>query len=138
MFPFRRIPAFKVCLALASVFALSGLLMSVRADEPLVTGKNISPASAGTQTGVGSLPMNMALSPDGKYALVTSMGFREQLSAIATDTGVLAGQITFGAPGAKTDSANGLYYGLAVAPISGGGATVYAAQGANASIAALP
>ena len=121
----------------------------------LVTGKQITPAGTAAAN-VGSLPMNMVLTPDGKYALVSDMGFREYLTCLNTSTGQLAQSITstppaptdgtvakppvsksliaFGAPYTKTV---GLYYGLAVKSNSDGTYTAYAAQGANATIAVI-
>ena len=99
--------------------------------------------------------MNMVLTPDGKYALVSDMGFREYLTCLNTSTGKLAQPIT-STPPAPTDGSvalppvsksliafgkpysntNGLYYGLAVKSNGDTPATytVYAAQGANAPL----
>jgi YVTN family beta-propeller protein len=76
------------------------------AFRPLPTGRWITPE--GLQQGVGSFPTNMALSPDGKYAIVTDTSYREYLSVLDSDTGELVSQIDFN--GGK----KGLYYGLAV------------------------
>src|SRR5271166_4397430 len=105
--------------------ALSGLL---------VTGKYISSPQLGTQLNVGSLPMNIVLSPDGKYALVSDMGFDQSLTAINTKTGGFVSNIDY--PNCNycpVQTTNGLYYGLAF----GSGGTLYAAQGGNNTIDVL-
>ena len=89
-------------------------------EQQLVTGLSITPA-AGVSQEVGSLPMNIALSTDGKYAVTTDMGFRQALWAIGTADGKGTSHLDFSKQGDK----NGLYYGLAV----GQDGTVYAAQG---------
>ena len=47
------------------------------AQSQLLIGRKISPA--GTNTEIGSLPMNIILSPDGKYAITSDMGFKSVL-----------------------------------------------------------
>ncbi len=150
---------------LAGGLLAGGLLPSARAAAgaaptglnatQLVTGKQITPQGTGTQN-VGSLPMNMVLTPDGKYALVSDMGFREYLTCLNTSTGLLAQPITSTPPvptdgtvagppvsksliafGAPYSNRVGLYYGLAVKSNSDGTYTAYAAQGQNATIAVI-
>lgn len=128
----------------------------------LPTGKQITQPLLGTTQDVGSLPVNIVLTPDGKYAIASDMGFREYLTCLNTAAnpanGTVAGQlaqpITAPAPqptdgtvpgpptskslaayGQAYGGSNGLYYGLAVAANTGGGYTVYAAQGTNHTIA---
>ena len=147
---------------MAGGFLMTSLLPAARADtaaaglEPtqLVTGKRITPPQTGSQN-VGSLPMNMILTPDGKYALVSDMGFREYLTCLNAKTGQIAqpetlpptptdGSVT-GPPtskaliafGAPYTSRNGLYYGLAIKGNTDGTYTVYASQGANGTIAVI-
>ena len=78
--------------ALTGSVLLSALVPMAHADglapTQLVTGKMISPV--GTTQNVGSLPMNMILTPDGKYALVSDMGFREYLTCLNAKTGRIA------------------------------------------------
>jgi DNA-binding beta-propeller fold protein YncE len=93
----------------------------------LVTGKSIVSPPLGTQQNVGSLPMNMILSPNGKFAVVTDMGFRQSLWSIDTRKGDGVAHIDF--PNNVAPS-NGLYYGLAF----GNTTTLYVAQGANDTI----
>ena len=82
---------------------------------PLVTGKRISPA--GTHTDVGSFPANMAVSPNGKFIVVTNTGYRQQLSVLDAKDGHLVSQLDFNAnlPNERRKKAS-LYYGLAFAP----------------------
>ncbi|MDR3692500.1 MAG: alkaline phosphatase family protein [Fimbriimonas sp.] len=74
----------------------------------LVTGKYIAPA--GDAIEVGSFPVNMKLSPDGRFIVVTDCGFREQLSVIDASTGRLLSKKEF--VGTRR-AQSGLYYGLA-------------------------
>jgi DNA-binding beta-propeller fold protein YncE len=93
------------------------------------------------------MPMNLVMSPDGRFALVSDMGLRQSLWSIRTSDGVGVSHVEFSnrAPAQpfgenagpterrRSDRSNGLYYGLAIAEDR----TVYAAQGAHDSIAAL-
>jgi YVTN family beta-propeller protein len=122
---------------------------------PLVTGKAISPKPQTSQD-VGNLPMNLALTPDGRYIISSDMGFHEAVWAIRTSDGKGVSHVDYEsranprtqrpatspvAGEASTDDpapsgspkTNGLYYGLAIAKDN----TVYAAQGAHDSIALL-
>ncbi|MGD0767805.1 MAG: alkaline phosphatase family protein [Tepidisphaeraceae bacterium] len=123
------------------------------APIPLNTGKIITPATQ-TSWDVGHLPMNLALTPDGKYVLASDMGYRQSLWSIrvADGQGVSHLDFNYRAPRKKRAAAsspagenadaptvpgspesNGLYYGLAVGPDH----IAYAAQGAHDSIAVL-
>jgi YVTN family beta-propeller protein len=120
---------------------------------PLVTGKAISPTTQSVQN-VGSMPMNLAISPDGKFIITTDIGYRESLWSIAISNGKgishvdfrnvarksatspttePAGEDTFEVTQSGSLKSNGLYYGLAIA----NDRTVYAAQGNHDSIAVL-
>jgi len=119
---------------------------------PLNTGKFITPATQSSWD-VGNMPMNLALTAGGRYALVSDMGYHQSLWSIRTSDGKGVSHIDFEPPkvkkakrpmkpGGEDDDAptppgspksNGLYYGLAV----GDGNVVYAAQGAHDSIAVL-
>lgn len=79
----------------------------------LPTGKLIRPI--GTHVEVGSYPSNMILSPDGRFAVVSTMGFREYLSVISTDNGKLVSQLPFNKENGDKPR-DGLYYGLSFAP----------------------
>ena len=97
---------------------------------PLVTGHTIDPRLATTQN-VGSIPFNMILSPDGKYAITTDQGYRQMLCSIRTSDGVGVSSLEY--PRLPLDEQNGLYYGLAMTPDG----TLYAAQGADDAISVL-
>ena len=104
--------------------------------NPLVTGKSITLPALGTQTNVGSLPMNMILTPDGKFAISSDMGFRQSLHVLSTTTGKDA------APPLSFDyyvpnGLPGMYYGLAAQSNSDGSSTVYVSEGAGAGIAVV-
>ena len=78
--------------------------------------------------------MNIVLSPDGKYALVSDMGFEESLTAINAKNGGFVSNIDY--PNCNYcyyQNTNGLYYGIAFGP----NGAVYAAQGGNNSIDVL-
>jgi len=125
------------------------------APIPLNTGKIITP-SAQTSWEVGDLPMNLALTPDGKYVLASDMGYRQSLWTIRVADGQGVSHLDFNYHGPKgkkkhagsslpagenseaptvpgSAQSNGLYYGLAIGP----GHVAYAAQGAHDSIAVL-
>ncbi|MBV9852148.1 MAG: hypothetical protein JO250_20980 [Armatimonadetes bacterium] len=95
----------------------------------LPTGKRITLPPLGSQQNVGSLPMNMIATPDGKYAVVSDMGFREKLSVVRTSDGAVTSALFLGNPILGTNP-DGLYYGLAVKANGSGGYTLYAARGA--------
>lgn len=115
--------------AVAGACAALALARASGAGEQLITGKTITPA--GTQQNVGSLPMNLVLSPDGKYAVCTDMGFHQFLTSLRTDDGTQVSNLEY--PTTNADRTNGLYYGLAF----GGNNTLYAAQGEHQTVAVL-
>ena len=121
-------------LALAAVCSAGFTnVMSAQQTQQLITGKKISPI--GTNTQLGNLPMNMIKSPDGKYAIVSDMGFNQWLSSVNISTGAVISQVDFGQQPVTTSY--GLYYGLAFAPGNGPNYTLYAAMGENQTIAVL-
>jgi YVTN family beta-propeller protein len=105
------------------------------ADTPLSTGRLINPDALSKQN-VGSLPVNLVPSADGRYALSTDGGYRQALWAIRTADGQGVSHVAFpnvkGANAKADQKTNGLYYGLACAP-----GLVYAAQGGHDHIAVL-
>src|SRR5215831_2541917 len=106
-------------------------LVGAQMSDQLVTGKRITTPPLGKLTNVGSLPMNLILSPSGKFAVSTDMGLRQSLWSIHTSDGTAASHFDFpNNPGPKATS-NGLYYGLAFKPDG----TLYAAQGSNDTVA---
>ena len=150
------------CVALlgAAAVALLGSPAGAQNPNPLVTGKRITLPPLGVQTNVGSLPMNMILTPDGRYAVSTDMGFRQGLVCVSAVTGTLAQPVTAPAPtnpdgspaglplsrsilqfgAAKADGSygpQGLYYGLAVQSNGDGTSTLYASEGASNAVAVV-
>jgi YVTN family beta-propeller protein len=103
------------------------------ADEGsrLVTGRSIDPAAAQSAQDVGSLPVNMVLAPGGKFAVTTGQGYRQMIWSVRVEDGKGVARVNF--PKNATRPSNGLYYGLAFGPDG----TLYAAQGADDSIAVL-
>ncbi|HEY3268438.1 MAG TPA: alkaline phosphatase family protein [Armatimonadota bacterium] len=95
----------KACYAL---FAL--VLTGPLSAAPLPTGASITPS--GVHTPVGCFPANLALSPNGRYVVVTDIGSRSQLSVLNAATGALVSQIGFNRSheGGGKDA---LYVGLA-------------------------
>ena len=75
------------------------------------------------------MPMNVILSPDGKYAVTTGCGNREHLCSIRVEDGKQVGKIDFRNTSLKPT--NGLYYGLAF----GRDGKIYAAEGAAGKVA---
>src|SRR5205085_10560411 len=65
-----------------------------REVEPLVTGRAIEPKFDASQN-VGSIPINLIATHDGRYALCTDQGFRQFLSCIRTDDGTLTSRIEY-------------------------------------------
>ncbi|MGO9124686.1 MAG: alkaline phosphatase family protein [Terriglobales bacterium] len=113
---------------------LLSLSVTSMAQTRLVTGKSITYPPLGTQLNVGSLPMNIVLTPDGKHALVSDMGFEESLTVVNAQTGQFVSNVDY--PNCNYcyyQNTNGLYYGIAF----GSNGTVYAAQGGNNSIDVL-
>jgi YVTN family beta-propeller protein len=98
---------------------------------PLSTGRWIDPKAAGSSQTVGEMPLNMAITPDGQYAVTTCDGYTERICTVRIADGKEAGSLEFDNP--KAHKTNGLYYGLAFGP----GGALYAAQGAAARVAVL-
>ena len=119
--------------------SLLGAAAHAQTANPLPTGKKITLPPLGPQTNVGSLPMNVILTPDGKYAITTDMGFRQSLHAISTTTGKdVSAPLVFGKDnGDGTYGPPGLYYGLAVQSNGDGSSTLYASEGASSAIAVV-
>jgi YVTN family beta-propeller protein len=102
-----------------------------RADAPLPTGRWLEGGFAEASQDVGSLPVNLLLSPDGKYAVTTGAGSRQELWSIGTADGRGVSHLDYQT--SADDKENGLYYGLAF----GEKGTLYAAQGAAGRVAVL-
>src|SRR5690242_20246816 len=99
-----RTGAFLLCAALTLTS-----IASHAQPNPLITGKRIVLPSTGVQQEVGSLPMNLVLTPDERFAVCSDMGFRQSLWTIDTRTGKGVSHLDF-----PRGSTNGLYYGLAM------------------------
>lgn len=133
-----RIPGLRfgpLCLLMGALVlsALSAMAQTVF-QRTLVTGKSITWPPLGTQLNVGSLPMNVILSPDGRFALVGDIGFDQALTAVSATTGAFVSNVDY--PNCNycpSQTTNGLYYGLAF----GDNNTLYAAQGGNNTIDVL-
>ena len=102
----------------------------------LVNGRRITPA--GTTSGpIGGMPLNIALSPDGKYAVTTSSCLDARLSTIRMRDGAIVGSLTFPADDPRIPN-GGLFYGLVFDPTPRDGKYVlYAAQGAYGDVAVV-
>ncbi|HEY2761179.1 MAG TPA: hypothetical protein VGI75_10555, partial [Pirellulales bacterium] len=66
----------------------------VHADNPLNTGKSISPSQISRQD-VGSLPINVLASPDGNYLITTDMGTQQALWSIRAADGKGVSHVDF-------------------------------------------
>jgi YVTN family beta-propeller protein len=109
---------------------LAGLVPLERAAEPLVTGRFLAPPSSPPAV-IGGMPLNLQLSPDGRYAVATTAGYRQGLYAIRTSDGTVGWHLDFDP--SPTAPANGLYYGLCF----GSDGTLFASQGMAHRIARL-
>jgi DNA-binding beta-propeller fold protein YncE len=126
---------------LAAALAFAGCRSSesnyhTEKTDRLVTGKSINPTTLASQD-VGSLPVNLIASVDGRYAISTDAGYRQSLWSIRIADGMGVSSVPFPHKRTKTattqEKSRGLYYGLAAAPDG----TIYAAQGAHDTIAVL-
>ncbi len=111
-------------------------------DQPVMegadrvsTGKTIALDPLSSQN-VGSLPVNLISSADGKFVISTDAGSREALWVIRASDGEGMSHVAFnnkrGAGATPAEKSVGLYYGLAAGP-----GVVYAAQGNHNEIAVL-
>jgi len=101
-----------------------------------VNGRAITPA--GTTSGsVGGMPLNIVLSPDGKYAITTSSGMIALLCSLKVSDGTVVNSVSFPTMNANNPN-NGLFYGLVFDPNpSNNTYTLYAAQGTYGTVAVL-
>src|SRR5208283_3712355 len=121
-------------LMLAAMLLTSSSSLAQTVSQLLVTGKSIILTPLGVQQNVGSLPMNIILSADGKYAIVSDMGFDQSLTVIDAKTGSFVSNIDYpNCNYCQQQTTTGLYYGIAL----GSNGTVYAAQGGNNTIDVL-
>lgn len=121
----------KICLlCLLSVMLLTSVTSMAQesSSHTLVTGKSIIWPPLGTQLNVGSLPMNVTLSPDGTYAVVSDMGFGQSLTVVNASTGAFVSKFDYtNCNYGQSQTSNGRYYGLTF----GKNGLLYVAQGGN-------
>lgn len=122
--------------SLALCIVMLTVSLPAQQTQQLATGKKISPAGTNVD-GIGNLPMNMIKSPDGKYAIVSDMGFNQYLSSVDLTTDAVISKVDFGQQPNHNSNPYGLYYGLAFAPGNTPPYTLYAAMGENQTIATL-
>ncbi len=103
--------------------------------DPLPTGKRIAPQ--GKQTEVGSFPVNMALSPDGKFIAVTNTGFRQFLSILSADDGHLVSQMPFNPAANNNADKTSLYYGLSFQSQMADGYRLFVSRGPEDRISGI-
>jgi YVTN family beta-propeller protein len=134
----RTFPALPwIALGIAATGLCVGLTASRSGGQnaerlPLPTGKFLTPS--GTQTGVGSFPVNMILSPDGRWLVVTNTGARQFLSVLDAADGKLVSQIGVGNGSGRNKAA--LYMGLAFGAADAAGHPVlYASRGPEDRVA---
>jgi YVTN family beta-propeller protein len=125
-------------MALCAVFFVgcSSSSNAPSASNILVNGRRITPA--GTTSGqVGIMPLNIVISPDGKYAITTSSCISALLSTVRVSDGAVVSSLAF--PAFDPNIPNGgLFYGLVFDPTPHNNTyTLYAAQGAYGTVAVL-
>jgi YVTN family beta-propeller protein len=109
---------------------------SKTASRILVNGRRITPAGA-TSGSIGNMPLNIVLSPDGKYAVTTSSCLDARLSTVRVSDGAVVGSLSFPADEPSIPN-GGLFYGLAFDPTPhDGNYVLYAAQGAYGTVAVV-
>src|SRR5262249_23268547 len=111
----RWLAACALAVAIGVMARGGGRQQNAQNEAPLPTGRFITPE--GRQTETGSFPVNLLLSANGKYIVVTESGFRQNLSVLSAEDGHLVSQLSFNAPRSEKDKAKqALYVGLAFAP----------------------
>ena len=122
--------------ALCAVFFVGCASHAPSASNILVNGRRITPA--GTTSGpVGIMPLNIVLSPDGRYAITTSSCISALLSTVRVSDGAVVSSLAFPAFDPSIPN-GGLFYGLAFDPTPHNNTyTLYAAQGAYGTVAVL-
>ena len=131
----NRLPAVAAALATLGVALAGQTAATAQGTNPLNTGRSITIPNSSVRQTVGNLPMNMVLTSNGKFAITTDMGFEQSLWVINTTTGQGVAHLDF--PNTTTAPTNGLYYGLAIKDNGDGTNTLYAAQGANSTVAII-
>jgi YVTN family beta-propeller protein len=125
-----------IALCVLSFVASGCRSSSGSASDLLVNGRQITPAGA-TSGPIGNMPLNVVLSPDGKYAITTSSCLDARLSAMRVSDGAVVSSLSFPADDPSIPN-GGLFYGLAFDPTPHDGKyTLYAAQGAYGAVAVV-
>lgn len=102
----------------------------------LPTGRSITPL--GEQVTVGSWPSNLAVSPDRKFLVVTTLGSRQFLTVLRASDGAETDRVSFNAKAENSTKNEGLYFGLDFGPKNASGETLLAAgQGSLERVALL-
>jgi YVTN family beta-propeller protein len=110
---------------LASIVAVSvagAVSLRLLQAPPTSTGLQLAPV--GDQTEVGSFPVNMVLSPNGKFVIVSDCGARQQLSVLDASNSKVVSSIPFN----EEKSGEGkqqMYYGL----VFGSDGTLFVSRG---------
>lgn len=102
--------AFAFCTALTALCSCAWV-DAPKAPDPgntLSTGRAITPVDSGVP--VAGFPVNMRLSPDGRFVVVTDSGYRQQITVLDSVTGKVVSKLDFNRAKPQKDS---LYYGLA-------------------------
>ena len=122
--------------ALCAVFRVGCNSHAPSASNILVNGRQITPA--GTTSGpIGNMPLNIVLSPDGRYAITTSSCLNALLSTLRVSDGAVVSSLAFPADNPSIPN-GGLFYGLVFDPTPHNNTyTLYAAQGAYGTVAVL-
>jgi YVTN family beta-propeller protein len=106
------------------------LLAALAVSQDLTsTGRALSPAGQAVET--GGLPVNLAVSPDGKWVAATHGGTQQDLVILSARTGKVVGRVSFekDRPGGK--GKDSLYFGLTWAKSPEGQTLLYSAHGAS-------
>lgn len=101
---------FGVIAATVGMSGVATVVFQVAGRTPLITGRYLSTEAPFAE--VGSQPINLLCSPDGRYVISTTVGFRQQLSVLDAKTGALSSKHEVNEPGSR-GVRPGLYYGLA-------------------------
>ena len=125
--------------ALCAVF-FAGCSSSGNSASPasniLVNGRRITPAGT-TSAPVGNMPLNIVISPDGKYAITTSSCLNALLDTLRVSDGTVVSSLALSADDPNVPN-GGLFYGLVFDPTPHNNTyTLYAAQGAHGTVAVL-
>lgn len=106
------------------------------ATNVLVNGRQITPAGDITES-VGNMPLNVVISPDGKYAVSSSSCLNAKLCVLRVSDGAVVDSLKFPADDPRIPN-GGLFYGLAFDPTPRDGKyTLYASEGAFGAVAAV-